>query len=123
VLPVTRGRFRPCCKLWLSSAEAEGIFGDGKWRLLAAVRDAGSLRAATGALGISYRKAWGDVKKAERELGVSLVERHRGGAGGGVAALTADGHAWLAGYTRFRVEIEEALEHSYAKHLAPLAAR
>ena len=55
----------PRSKLWISSDEAEGVFGDGKWRLLEAIEKDGSLNAASRSLGISYRKAWGDLKKAE----------------------------------------------------------
>jgi molybdenum-dependent DNA-binding transcriptional regulator ModE len=34
-------------KLWLSSRDVEGVFGDGKWRLLKSIDAEGSLRAAS----------------------------------------------------------------------------
>ncbi|MHC4096735.1 MAG: hypothetical protein ACYSU3_11845 [Planctomycetota bacterium] len=34
-------------KLWLSTEDAEGVFGDGKWRLLKKIDAKGSLRAAS----------------------------------------------------------------------------
>ena len=107
-------------KLWLNCSEAEGVFGDGKWRLLKAVEAEGSLRAASDTLGISYRKAWGDLKKAEDGLGVALVERKRGGSHGGRTGLTAAGRKWVGAYQRFRAEIEKAAQEGYARHMRGL---
>lgn len=103
----------PKLKLWLSSPEAEGAFGDGRWRLLEAVQQHGSLRAAAGALGISYRKAWGDLRKAEQVLGVKLIEKRRGGKGGGGTRLTGDGKKWVAAYARFRSNVARAVAREF----------
>ncbi len=111
-----RARF----KLWLSSDSAEGVFGDGKWRLLAAIAEEGSLRAAAESLGISYRKAWGDIKKAEANLDTALVEKHHGGRTGGSTKLTPVGQAWLDAYSAFRSEIEDAATSAYSRHIAPV---
>ena len=78
-------------KLWLSSEDAEGVFGDGKWRLLKSIDAEGSLRAASRLLHISYRKAWGDLKKAQRCLNIPLVEKQRGGTLGGPGLLCQPG--------------------------------
>jgi molybdate transport system regulatory protein len=110
----------PRFKLWLNCGDAEGAFGDGKWRLLEAVETEGSLRAASDVLGISYRKAWGDLRKAERVLGVRLVDKRRGGRAGGQTALTAEGKQWLAAYLRFRSEIQEVVKRAYTKHIRGL---
>ena len=107
----------PRFKLWLSSASAEGAFGDGKWRLLKAIDQTGSLRAASGSLGISYRKAWGDLKKAEKALGVKLIRKHRGGRGGGDTSLTDAGRQWVAAYTRFRSEVEKVVAREFKAHI------
>ena len=40
----------PRFKLWISTDEAQGVFGDGKWRLLAAIQREGSLKAASQSL-------------------------------------------------------------------------
>jgi len=110
----------PRFKLWISSREAEGVFGDGKWRLLEAIDREGSLSAASAALGMSYRKAWGDLGKAERCLGRRLVERRRGGVGGGEAVLTATGRMWAEAYRRFRSEVERATAEAFESHVEPL---
>jgi molybdate transport system regulatory protein len=120
-----RGRHRalhPRFKLWVSSDQAEGVFGDGKWRLLGAIARGGSLMAAAESLGMSYRKAWGDLQKAERCLGVDLLVKHRGGVGGGRTTLTENGRRWLAAYSRFRREMEQVMAEAYDRHIGPLLA-
>jgi len=107
-------------KLWLSSKDAEGVFGDGKWRLLKAIETEGSLTGACELLGISYRKAWGDLKKAEECLNTALLDKHRGGNMGGRTALTEQGRKWVKAYTRFRHDVEKAVEKAYGKHLKEL---
>lgn len=111
-----RARF----KFWLSSKDVEGVFGDGKWRLLEAIEAKGSLSAASRYLRISYRKAWGDLKKAEKHLHTALLEKKRGGSLGGGAVLTAEGKKWVEAYTKFRSDIEKAVQKAYEKHIAEL---
>lgn len=107
-------------KLWLSSEETEGVFGDGKWRMLKGIDNEGSLRAACQLLNISYRKAWGDLRKAEECLNIPLVEKQRGGVQGGQTALTEQGKKWVKAYTRFRDDIEKAAEKAYEEHIKEL---
>jgi len=104
----------PGFKLWLT-ASGEGVFGHGKWHLLAAIEREGSLMAAADSLGISYRKAWGDLKKAEAALGIVFLERHRGGSDGGETSLTKDGKNWLVEYTRFHDEVEKKVSAAFAR--------
>ncbi len=113
-------KFRPRFKLWLSTKHVEGVFGDGKWRLLKAVESAGSLTIASKSLRISYRKAWGDLKKAQEALNVALVQKRRGGTKGGQTTLTTQGRKWIEAYTRFRGDIEKAVEKAYEKHIKEL---
>jgi molybdate transport system regulatory protein len=111
-----RARF----KFWLSSKDVEGVFGDGKWRLLEAIEVKGSLSAASRCLNISYRKAWGDLKKAEKYLHTTLLEKKRGGSLGGGAVLTAEGKKWVKAYRLFHQDIEIAVERAYTKHIKGL---
>jgi molybdate transport repressor ModE-like protein len=110
----------PRFKLWISSGRAEGVFGDGKWRLLSAIARTGSLRAAAQELSISYRKAWGDLKKATDCLGIAFIEKHRGGSGGGETSLTPEGRKWVAAYSRFRSDLELSAAESFDKNIGPL---
>lgn len=114
------GNITPSLKLWLSSEHDVGAFGDGRWRLLAAVDREGTLQAASRALGMSYRKAWGALRKSEQVLGMALLEKHRGGRGGGETTLTAAGRQWLAAYSRYRHDAERAVAKAFAKHIDPL---
>lgn len=104
----------PGIRLWLSLS-GTGVFGRGKWQLLDAIHKTGSLQAAAAALGISYRKAWGDLRKAEKALGVSLIERHRGGAAGGNSSLTEEGKRWQREYARFQNEVDAHLDKAFAR--------
>lgn len=101
-----RPALAPKFKLWISTGQNEGVFGDGKFRLLRAIEACGSLRGAADKLGISYRKAWGDLKKAERILAVQLIEKKRGGLSGGSTVLTESGQRWVRAFSRFRTSIE-----------------
>ena len=114
-------KLQPRFKLWLDSGRIEGAFGDGKWRLLKAIGSEGSLRAASGLLRISYRKAWGDLKKTQTALGVALVEKQRGGKMGGRTVLTAEGMEWIGAYGGFRNDIEKTIAEAFARHFAELA--
>jgi len=108
-------------KLWLNTKDVEGVFGDGKWRLLEAIERTGSLSAASELLQISYRKAWGDLKKAQDALNIPLVEKHRGGTRGGQTTLTEQGKKWIKAYTRFHGDIEKAVDKAYEKHIRKIA--
>ena len=99
-------------KLWVSTENSEGVFGDGKWRLLKAIEDKGSLKKAAEYLNISYRKAWGDLKKAEEGLGVKFIERTRGGQHGGKSILTTEGKNWIKAYSSFRQDIKKKVDKS-----------
>ena len=108
------------CKLWLNRGSRQGVFGDGKYRLLKAIDEKGSLTAACRHLGISYRKAWGDLKKAEHCLRVSLVDTQRGGADGGRTRLTTQGRKWLIAYERFRNDVQKTLDKAFQKYIEVL---
>ncbi len=107
-------------KLWLDTADGEGALGDGKWQLLKTIEKKGSLTEACKTLHISYRKAWGDIKKVQDALGITIVEKHRGGKNGGSSGLTKEGKALVKAYTKFHSEIEKALERAFNKHIRKL---
>ena len=75
--------------------------------LLRAVDEAGSLNAAAEELGRSYSRAHKRLTELEGELG-PLVERERGGAGGGGSALTAGARDLLARFGRVRAVLDGA---------------
>lgn len=101
------GGFKPGCKLWL---EKDGrVYGDGLFHLLQLVREKGSISAAAGELGMSYRAAWGKIRQAERNWGLQLVETRVGGECGGGAALTREAQDLLRRYEQYRREAVRAV--------------
>ncbi|MCF7954913.1 MAG: LysR family transcriptional regulator [Phycisphaerae bacterium] len=108
---------KPRLKLWLSSNGSECSFGDGKWRLLETIEKTESLKSTCEKLGISYRKAWGNLKDAEEFLDFTLVNKSRGGRTHGQSNLTEKGRAWMEAYSKFHNEVEEAAEAAYKKYL------
>lgn len=89
-------RFR--YKIWLETPEGDNVFGDGKCRLLRAIEETGSLKAAIEKLGLSYRKTWDNLKKIEQVLGFPVLDATRGGADGGKTELTTEGKFLLKAF-------------------------
>jgi molybdate transport repressor ModE-like protein len=93
-----RRRTHPNFKVWLETDEGYA-FGPGVYSILREIRCKGTLRGAASSLGMSYRFAWGMIRKAEERLGAPLVESHKGGsAGGGGARLTSLGEQFVDQY-------------------------
>jgi molybdate transport system regulatory protein len=96
-------RFKLRLKLWID-ADGENAFGPGSAALLKGVEETGSLAGAARALGMSYRAAWGRVRKIEARLGEAVL-RKRGGNKAGYE-LTARGHAMLVAYEALFEEMD-----------------
>lgn len=98
---------RPAFKVWLETDEGY-VFGPGVYSLLKKVRETGTLKEAAESLGMSYRFAWGLVKKAEEKLGQPLLLSHKGGrAGGGGAELTEVGLRFLEDFSKIELVVNE----------------
>jgi len=102
-------------KLWLSAVSGEGIVGESTHLLLRKIEEMGSLKAAAEFLGISYRKAWGDIKKSEELLGYDLTVKRRGGIGGGQSDLTTRAKKLLEAYDALHKKMDTAIEDAYAE--------
>lgn len=100
-------------KLWLSSLSGEGIISEDVYTLLLGIRDKGSLKAAADDAGISYRKAWGDLKEAESMLGYELTDKTRGGKEGGQSVLTSAALKLLEAFTALQEKLDDAVEEAY----------
>ncbi|MDQ1257589.1 MAG: molybdate transport system regulatory protein [Candidatus Hydrogenedentes bacterium] len=110
---IPKPMLQPRFKLWIETVNGEGAVGEGKWRRLVAISRTGSLRAAADELGISYRKAWGDLRTAERCSGVTFLERRRGGQHGGESSLTPEGESWLKASRLFRKMVERNVAEAF----------
>jgi molybdate transport system regulatory protein len=93
-------------KIWMLTESGENILGEGKLHLLIGIAGKGSIRLAANDIGISYRKAWGDIRKAEQLLGFPLVQKQRGGRDGGRTTLTRDGELLLEAYEKMRNDFQ-----------------
>ena len=100
------------CKVWLES-EGEAVFGDGTAELLRGVDRMGSISAAARRMRMSYRQAWGAIRKIEQRLGEKMVETSVGGRSGGGAALTDTAREFLCKYERFREGLDRAMEETF----------
>jgi molybdate transport repressor ModE-like protein len=105
---------KPGFKIWLETEEGY-VFGPGVYSLLRKIGETGTLKGAAEALGMSYRFAWGLLKKAEERLGEPLVESHKGGrSGGGGFEITDVGRRFLREFsdmerTMRRLSVEKAV--------------
>jgi molybdate transport system regulatory protein len=81
-------------KFWIEN-KGEVVLGGGKTALLLAVDRLGSIQKAADEFGMSYRHAWGVIKKIEQRAGFKMIETKLGGKDGGGAQLTAKGKAFV----------------------------
>ncbi len=83
--------------------------GPGKIDLLEAIDHTGSISAGARALGLSYRRAWDLVATMNQCFKIPLVERVKGGKGGGGAQLTAAGRQQLHLYRTMETKALKAI--------------
>ncbi len=105
-------RVKLCVKIWLES-DGKFIMGEGTARLLRTVEEKGSLSGAAQTLKISYSHAWRKVRDIEKNLGMKVLEKKRGGRIGGSSVVTQEGKMLIEEYERLKMAAENALkEHS-----------
>ena len=105
---------RPRVKVWMMGTKP--FFGPGQARLLEEIEKTGSLQQACIQMEMSYSKGSRLLKTMERELHLTLVERHSGGAGGGGACLTEEGGELLRRYRQLVREVEASTEEIFRRH-------
>jgi molybdate transport system regulatory protein len=81
-------------KFWIEN-KGEVVLGGGKTALLLAVDRLGSIQRAADQFGMSYRHAWGVIRKIEQRAGFKIVETKLGGKDGGGAQLTKEGRSFI----------------------------
>lgn len=104
---VTRPKPEIRVHAWLQTTEGL-LFGVGRAELLDKIEELGSLRKAAEEMCMSYRAAWGKIKRTEEILGFKLIEKERGNKTG--FRLTEAGKALKANYREWYRAVEnEAL--------------
>ncbi len=91
-------------RVWIEQ-EDETYIGIGSTLLLQHIEELGSLRKAAEALGMSYRRAWGKLKKAEQRIGQPLVEKTKGN--GQRFNLSPLGKELMDKFLSFYLDVEE----------------
>jgi molybdate transport system regulatory protein len=86
----------------------QGMIGPGKAELLERIGQCGSIAGAGREMGMSYKRAWDIVGTLNTMFHAPLVERTRGGPGGGGAVLTETGRVVLDLYRQFEQETRRA---------------
>ncbi len=87
---------------------AQGMIGPGKAELLERIDRCGSIAAAGREMGMSYKRAWELVGTLNAMFEAPVVERTRGGPGGGGAVLTEAGREILDLYRAFEMQAATA---------------
>lgn len=80
--------------------------------LLRRVSERGSLTVAAQMVGISYRNAWGRIKRLESNCGFRILDTKVGGASGGSARLTPRGMALFKEFRHMRKYLFNAVDDS-----------
>ena len=93
-------------KVWLEK-EGRPIFGIGKLGLFKAIRREGSISKASKKMNISFRRAWSHLDHAERNFGTPLLEKHKGGKGGGSSSLTSEAEELVSQFERLNNDVRE----------------
>ncbi len=78
-------------------------------QLLRIISESNSLSNAAKSVGISYRNAWGRVKKVEKQIGSPILRTRSGGSTGGGSVLTPEGASLLKEYGNVRTYLLDAL--------------
>lgn len=104
--------------IWLETGDGQAL-GRGRAQLLQMIKEQGSLNRAAAKLGMSYRAAWGKLKKTEQAIGQKLVYKEGGRRKG--YKLTDLAEQLLENYNAWCTEIEEyALEKASRRFPWPI---
>jgi molybdate transport system regulatory protein len=101
-------------KFWIEN-KGEVVLGGGKAALLLAVDQFGSIQRAADKFGMSYRHAWGAIRRIEKRAGFKIVDTKLGGKEGGGAQLTPKGKAFVEKVNSILTDLSEAVEKRF-KH-------
>lgn len=101
-------------KVWLEEG-GRTVFGEGAYQLLAGIRRHGSLSGAAAELGMSYRLAWGVIRKLEGRLGFALVHSRVGGEEGGGTVLTPAGDRFVEQFAELQRRVEACARAAFAE--------
>lgn len=79
-------------------------FGHGRYELLLLINELGSLKLAAEKMGISYRGAWGKIKKTEEVIGQPLIYKDNNKEG---YKLTDFGRDFVSEFSSYYEDVTE----------------
>lgn len=104
-------------KIWLEDSHGEVVFGLGRYRILKAIKKAGSLNAAAKELKMGYRAIWARIHATEARLGQPLLKKKAGGASGGGSQLTPLAEDLLKRFEKIRISVEKKADLMFEKDM------
>ena len=108
-------------KFWIEN-KGEVVLGGGKTALLLAVDRLGSIQRAAQECGMSYRHAWGTIKKIEKRAGFKILDIRLGGRDGGVQ-LTPKGKIFVEKIDSLLKDLQSVVEGRFRKKLLDLSLK
>ena len=102
-------------KFWIEN-KGEVVVGGGKTALILAVDRLGSIQRAADEFGMSYRHAWGAVKKIEQRAGFKILQTKVGGRSGG-AQLTPKGKDFVKATDSLFRDLQTIVEKRFRQKL------
>lgn len=109
-------------KFWIEK-KGEVVLGSGKSALLLAMDRLGSIQQAADEFGMSYRHAWGVIKKIEQRLGFKIVDVKLGGRNGGGTRLTPKGKVFVEKMVFFLDDLQTMAELKFKRILQKRPSR
>ena len=100
-------------KFWIEN-KGEVVVGGGKTALLLAVDRLGSIQRAADEFGMSYRHAWGAIKKIEQRAGFKIIETRLGRKNGGTQ-LTSKGKTFVKMTDSLLKDLQAMVEKRFGK--------
>jgi molybdate transport system regulatory protein len=111
MVDVNRPTVKPVPHLTFQS-DRQTVLDETDALLLRRISEKGSLTDAARMVGISYRNAWGRIKRLESNCGVRILDTKVGGATGGSAMLTPQGLALFKEFRHMRKYLFNAMDDS-----------
>jgi molybdate transport system regulatory protein len=104
-------------KIWIETADNEGILGSGKCKLLKSIAETNSLKSAMIKHKLTYRKTWDNLNKIEQLFGFPVIETKRGGKTGGQTVLTPQGQAIVDAFDSFHSKYDTIISQALKETL------
>jgi molybdopterin synthase catalytic subunit len=98
-------------KFWIEN-NGEVVLGGGKAELLLTVDRLGSIQRAAEEFGMSYRHAWGAIRKIEQRAGFKILDKKLGGKDRG-AQLTEKGKKFIVEVDSFLKELQAIVKKRF----------